>query len=601
MTGMHDQQPALDGTVLDGKYRITRRIGQGGMGAVYQAQHVGTERPVAVKVLLQELVREPEAVERFRREARAAGRLRHPNVVDVTDFGVASVGQRDTAYLVMEYLEGSSLRQTIDERGALPLDVVADITEQIAEALESAHAAGIVHRDLKPDNVWLVHDARGGFAVRVLDFGIARLTHETETPHRSGAPAAPPAGLEADVTMARTSAPDDAAAASTAHRTGADAATVVTPAAIGHDETTARLTTAGSIIGTPLYMSPEQCRGLDADRRSDVYALGVMTYEALTGSRPFNGTMREVIASHINTTAPPVPSVPNAVSAVVLRAMAKSPDERYESARAFAGSLRVASEGAGVIIRRSIAAYAERFHEFLSLSFRVSRPPLFIVATLFALSLLALGLPFDRRLALIPVMVAAVLAPLLWGLVTLMTNAIFAAAVERLRLRPLERLEPSELLADLRKRLSLPATAGYGTTLRHLIAYYVRCELHAPVGTGDLAFLIGFLEGRALTDIPARCTRLAEGSRRAYSRVRAAIFAALFALPVVEAALLALAFRPLGAKGLILAMLIALALVPLNAMLINPVFSTALALLYFRSRQANGEDVALAAVLPGRL
>ena len=600
MTLMHDQQPALDGTVLDGKYRITRRIGQGGMGAVYQAQHVGTERPVAVKVLLQELVREPEAIERFRREARAAGRLRHPNVVDVTDFGVASVGQRDTAYLVMEYLEGSSLRQAIDERGALPLDVVADITEQIAEALEIAHAAGIVHRDLKPDNVWLVHDARGGFAVRVLDFGIARLTHETDTPRHSGAPA-PPADFAADVTIARTPSPDEATVHSMAQQPGSEDATVVTPAAVGHDETTARLTTAGSIIGTPLYMSPEQCRGLDVDRRSDVYALGVMTYEALTGSRPFNGTMREVISSHINTTPPPVPSVPAAVSAVVLRAMAKSPDERYESARAFAGSLRVASEGAGVIIRRSIAAYAERFHEFLSLSYRVARPPLFIVAVLFALSLLALAVPSDRRLAVIPVAVAAMLAPLLWGLVTLMTNAIFAAAVERLRLRPLERLEASDLLADLRTRLGLPASAGYGTTLRRLITYYVRCELHAPVGTGDLAFLIGFLEGRALTDIPARCTRLAEGSRRAYSRVRAAIFAALFALPLVEAALLALAFRPLGAKGLILATLIALALVPLNAMLINPVFSTALALLYFRSRQANGEDVALAAVLPGRL
>ena len=589
----------LDGTVLDGKYRVTRRIGQGGMGAVYEAQHVGTERPVAVKVLLPELVRDPEAVERFRREARAAGRMRHPNIVDVTDFGVARAGATDIAYLVMEYLEGSTLRHAIDQRGALPVDVVADIVEQIAEALESAHATGIVHRDLKPDNVWLVHDARGGFAVRVLDFGIARLSQEAGAGTLRGAPAPPPADLATDVTIART--PTDPMATPTARVSSADTPTIVTPAASGDDETTARLTTAGSLIGTPLYMSPEQCRGMDVDRRSDVYALGVLTYEALAGHRPFNGTMREVISSHINDTPDAVKHVSPAVSAVVLRAMAKSPDGRYESARAFAGSLRVASEGAGVIIRRAIAAYAERFHEFLAVSFRVSRPPLLLVATLFALSIATLALAPDRRLALIPVAAAGFLGPLLWGLVTLMTNAIFAAAVERLRLRPLERLEPEDLLVDLRKRLGLPASSGYFATLRRLIVYYVRCELHAPVGTGDLAFLIGFLEGVALPDIPARCTRLAEGSRRAYSRVRAGIFAALFALPLVEVALLALAFRPFGDKGLFLAIFIGLALVPLNAILINPVFSTALALLYFRARQANGEDVALSAVLPGRL
>src|SRR5687768_10565931 len=113
--------PALIGAVLDGKYRITRMIGHGGMGAVYQAQHLGTERPVAVKVLLSTLLRSSEAVERFRREAKAAGRLRHPNIVDVTDFGVAQVDGQDVAYLVMEYLEGFTLRRLIEERGALPV------------------------------------------------------------------------------------------------------------------------------------------------------------------------------------------------------------------------------------------------------------------------------------------------------------------------------------------------------------------------------------------------------------------------------------------------------------------------------------------------
>lgn len=123
--------PTLAGVVLDGKYRIGHIIGQGGMGAVYQARHVGTERPVAVKVLLSSLVRSPDAVERFRREAKAAGRLRHPNIVDVTDFGIAPVGEQSVAYLVMEYLEGSTLRRLLEERGALPVEIVVGVVEQI--------------------------------------------------------------------------------------------------------------------------------------------------------------------------------------------------------------------------------------------------------------------------------------------------------------------------------------------------------------------------------------------------------------------------------------------------------------------------------------
>ncbi|HUP47824.1 MAG TPA: serine/threonine-protein kinase [Thermoanaerobaculia bacterium] len=590
-------QTALAGAVLDAKYRLTHLLGQGGMGAVYRAQHLGTGRPVAVKVLLSELVQNPEAVERFRREARAAGGLRHPNVVDVTDFGVARVDGREIAYLTMEYLEGSSLRAMLDQRGALPLEVVADIVEQIAAALEASHGAGIVHRDLKPDNVWLVHDGRGGFAVRVLDFGIARL----------GQDGAPPRGDEAlsAITAVNTptmhlAATDEATALRPADREPAPAAAAISSEPAG-EESTARLTTAGSLIGTPFYMSPEQCRGFDVDASTDIYSLGVLTWEMLAGRRPFRGNLRQVMDAHLHASPPPLDTVAPAVSAVVERAMAKTPQERYESARAFAGCLRAAAEGPGAIIRRSMALYADRFSEFLRISAHVARPPVLVVAALLAISAAVALLAPDQRAAVLPLNAGVLFAPLLWLVITMLTNATYAVAIERLRTRPLERLDPEELTAEVRERLGLPRSAGYATTARRLLGYYLRCELRAKAGTGDLAFLIGFLEGVPIAEIPPRSAALAAGSRRAYRRVAGGIFAALLALPLLEAGVLALVLRPLGEMAIPLAMLIAITLVPFNAMLVNPIFSSALALLYFRARQAQGEDVALAAVLPGRL
>src|SRR5256714_8862033 len=163
------------GQVLDEKYRLERLLGQGGMGAVYLATHLGTERFVALKLIAPEFMRNEEFVERFKREARAAGRLRHPNVVDVTDFGFAQVGDERVAYLVMEYLDGCSLGDVLAEESRLPLDWVVDILEQICSAVDDAHHQGIVHRDLKPDNIWLEPTRLGGYRVKVLDFGIAKL------------------------------------------------------------------------------------------------------------------------------------------------------------------------------------------------------------------------------------------------------------------------------------------------------------------------------------------------------------------------------------------------------------------------------------------
>src|SRR3954453_19077544 len=163
------------GQILDDKYRLERLLGQGGMGAVYLATHLGTERFVALKLIAPQFMRNEEFVERFKREARAAGRLRHPNVVDVTDFGFARAEGNTVAYLVMEYLDGCTLGDVLAEEGRLPLDWAVDILEQVCSAVHEAHQQGIVHRDLKPDNIWLEPNRLGGYRVKVLDFGIAKL------------------------------------------------------------------------------------------------------------------------------------------------------------------------------------------------------------------------------------------------------------------------------------------------------------------------------------------------------------------------------------------------------------------------------------------
>src|SRR5262249_6332680 len=167
------------GEVLDEKYRLEHLLGKGGMGAVYLATHLGTERYVALKLISPQFMRNNEFVERFKREARAAGRLRHPNVVDVTDFGFASVKAGKVAYLVMEYLDGCTLGDVLAEEKRLPLEWVADILDQVCSAVHEAHLQGIVHRDLKPDNIWLEPNRLGSYRVKVLDFGIAKLA-ETE-------------------------------------------------------------------------------------------------------------------------------------------------------------------------------------------------------------------------------------------------------------------------------------------------------------------------------------------------------------------------------------------------------------------------------------
>lgn len=270
--------------IAGGKYRLDRLIGRGGMGAVYAGTHVELERPVAIKVLLPDFTDEPQALERFRREARAAARLNHPNVADTYDYGLLPEGG---AYIVMELVDGINLREHLNRHAQLSFDEIRSITRQVALGVEAAHRRGIVHRDLKPANIMLTHDAHDGLIALVLDFGIAKLKEQT----LAGA-----------------------------------------------------LTNSGTMIGTPRYMSPEQCSGLEIDARSDIYALGVILYEMLTHRPPFDSTSAMAIAlKHMQEPPPSIydsrPGAPADLVALCTRMLAKKPEDRLQTAAEIAKAI----------------------------------------------------------------------------------------------------------------------------------------------------------------------------------------------------------------------------------------------------------------------
>jgi len=264
------------GTVVAGRYRIERLLGTGGMGAVYRAEHVHMRKTVALKVLHREFVGVNEVVARFEREAIAAARIEHPNVVAASDFGKLDDG---SFYLVLEYVDGKSLRELLAE-GPLPTSRIVEIARQTALALNAAHAAEIVHRDLKPDNLMLVPEPDGSSRVKVLDFGIARV-----------------------------SVPN-------------------TPDAT-------HLTRVGVVMGTVAYMSPEQATGQAVDGRTDLYSLGVMMYEMIAGRQPFEADLpSQVLARQLVEPPPPLPpDAPPGLVALVLHLLAKAPADRPASAR----------------------------------------------------------------------------------------------------------------------------------------------------------------------------------------------------------------------------------------------------------------------------
>jgi serine/threonine protein kinase len=407
----------LVGETLDGKYRIERELGKGGMGTVYFAIHIGTERPVAIKVIVPQFMQKPEFVERFRREARAAGRLRHPNVVDVTDFGFAETPDGRVAYLVMEYLDGCTLGEILDEEKQLPLSFTLDILEQVCLAVHEAHEQGIIHRDLKPDNIWLEPNQRGSYTVKVLDFGIAKLEEgfSTESINNISSPNVSVSNRQANADQTQenraiselktaiinnesgtliqnTNISDDPISekqtailsSKKSQISPNEDGTQLLSQQIELDTATnssANLTRVGAVLGTPLYMSPEQCRGEKLDARSDIYSLAVIAYQMLGGKTPFSGDFASVMNSHKEHEPPPLEAkkIPRKVKEVINAALAKTIDKRPQTAEAFASELRSYSEGFGKLLQRALVIYSEHLPKFLLLALLLSIPHIILV------------------------------------------------------------------------------------------------------------------------------------------------------------------------------------------------------------------------------
>ncbi|MGE0321676.1 MAG: protein kinase [Polyangiaceae bacterium] len=275
-----DSEPeaqSLIGSIVAERYRIIKLLGEGGMGAVYLAEHVHMKKPFAVKVLHRELTAISEVVARFEREAVAAGLIDHPNVAKATDFGRLVDG---SFFLVLEYVEGQSLSKALERYRPFPQERALIVARQIVDALAAAHAAGIVHRDLKPDNVMLIDRGTGIDSVKVLDFGIAKLDTG------KGGPA---------------------------------------------------LTQLGTVFGTPQYMAPEQAAGQTVDRRADLYTVGMMLYEMLSGTLPFDGDeIGAILAKQITVVPDPLPAhIDPQLRALVVRQLEKNADDRLQTAEDF--------------------------------------------------------------------------------------------------------------------------------------------------------------------------------------------------------------------------------------------------------------------------
>src|SRR5258706_3329709 len=270
--------PSLVGQIIDGRYRITKKLGEGGMGEVYAADHVHIEKRFAIKLLKAEIVSNAEAVKRFRQEARSSSSIGHRNIIAIEDFGQLSDGR---IYMCMELLNGAALNDLITQ--PQPVDRLLNILIQTGHGLAAAHAKGIIHRDMKPENVFVTVGPNNEDVPKLLDFGIAKV-----------------AGNDGQNNLTRT----------------------------------------GTIFGTPFYMAPEQALGNPVDARTDIYAVGVIMYEVFAGSLPFQGeSFMGILTQHITTEPEPVAqraakagrSLPPGLAEVIAKAMTKDPEKRYRT------------------------------------------------------------------------------------------------------------------------------------------------------------------------------------------------------------------------------------------------------------------------------
>ncbi|MBL8150407.1 MAG: serine/threonine protein kinase, partial [Blastocatellia bacterium] len=594
----------LIGKTLDDKYCIDQQLGQGGMGSIYLATHTGTLRPVALKVIAPHFMSHPEFLERFRREAEAAGRLRHPNVVNVTDFGFTKIDSQNIAYLVMEYLEGCSLADILTEEGKIPLSWTVDILEQVCDAMEEAHNQGIVHRDLKPDNIWLEPDRRGGYTVKVLDFGLAKIAESQPTNQiacRIEPPTSiPTAEIDPRKTLPNRNPYDSFSEAKTNIQAGvhnsipeAETAVMNREGKIGSGERSpdselqnssagSNLTKVGTILGTPLYMSPEQCRGDRLDAKSDIYSLGVIAYQMLSGETPFKGNSFSLLAQHIEAVPPALqkvaPKINKPIAELIMKALSKNPADRPPSASSFASALRARSESAFSLMRQAISLYSDHFPTFIKISL-IANSLLIVVSMLFSLPLqLKTHISLDgedsvtaSQIGMVVVAIFVGLLQLFSGLVAKAVNdAAVVPVVAQLMLTPLRPVSIRTIFEKLRPRAKALITTslryyGYCYLLLPLfipaIFVYFRNSLYAPV------FI---MEGKASKQAMKR-------SKELFKRLPRVIIPLL-----ILSLFISFSLMDNMARFFYLIM----------SLFFTPIMSIAFALTYFRTRQANGETIA---------
>jgi serine/threonine protein kinase len=647
----------LKDKILDDKYRIERQLGKGGMGAVFLATHLGTDRPVALKVIAPQFMMNDEFVERFRREAKAAGRLHHPNVVNVTDFGFATVDSRRIAYLVMEYLDGCTLAEILEEETTLPISWTVDIIEQACSALDEAHRLGIVHRDLKPDNLWLEPNRRGGYRVKVLDFGLAKLDAPTVPEGESDLLAAPTGSLSAESDSARAGVETRVEATaretramrqqSDVHRSGETATKMMRISEVEHQETiiqtpedkteessrerrslessagsveedqtqvldpatsgqqsgfetgsTDGITRVGSVLGTPVYMSPEQCDARPLDARSDIYSLGVITYQMLAGKPPFKGTMAELMKQHREALPSPLrrerKGISKRMSDLVMTALAKDPAERPQTASGFASALRAYSEGTGVLLRRAVSLYSEYFPKFIKLSGLVFLPIVTMAVLLLVVELL-------RRMGLISAtagQVSDAVLGLLFGMAGFVASSIVVGVtirlVAQLNLAPLKPLRVRVALASLRKRL-WPLLV---TTL--MVAVISLCGLALAIVPGVIFYINSTLVAPVVVMENLSGWKARRRSKALVRRVRSTAIATVaiqYAIPIFFQAVtsvfisLILNSRHIEKQNMLLTNRIVGVMSALLNVFIVPLIASLTALLYLKARQAGGETL----------
>jgi serine/threonine-protein kinase len=449
--------------VIAERYRLLSLLGEGGMGAVYKAEHIRMGKALALKILRGDFAREPGAAERFLAEARIVSRLSHPNTIAVFDFGEIDAAGSGF-YLAMEYVPGSDLAAVLREDGPLSEPRVADVGQQILASLGEAHDAGIVHRDVKPGNVMLVRTRAGEDFVKVLDFGIAKLRH--------GGPEAGGKGLP--------------------------------PAAA---------TSAGAIVGTPSYVAPEQARGGRVDARSDLYAVGCLLYELAAGRPPFVApTPMAIVAAHLREEPPPLASVAPGVSRklaeVVHHALRKRPEDRFASADEMREALAAVSEPTGSHDLRGAApqltgelgiASREDFAEF-EREVRALRRSRVLAPVAALLAVAALGIATWRWPALYAA--AAARAP---AVAALVPRALRPGA-----LADGDEHEPNDRPADA-NALALPAGPAGGPAA---VRGHVGAKLSATSGDVDVYRLeIPPLAGRKVVVAEWRGERPGEGIR----------------------------------------------------------------------------------------